>query len=505
MLKHAVLFVVYGVLALVLAFGAAWSWHLDRQPDPHVWHSAPLGAEYRARNLAVKTLADYRALEDRLFAELESTVYAAVPHEARRRFNRYSAGSLADARGRTPDWNRTIELVPADAKAGALLLHGLSDSPYSMRALAERLHARGVHVVVLRLPGHGTAPSGLLDVHWRDWAGAVRIAARDLRAKLGDAKPLHVVGYSTGASLALEYVLARRGGEPLPAIDRVGMLSPMIGIAPVARFAEWQARAARLVGSAKMNWIAVGVEYDPYKYASFTVNAGVQAWNLVMWNAARLAALDTGGGIDLPPVLAFVSAADATVTSAAVPDVLFARLTGRDDTLVLFDVDRISEADPLIDARPAALADRLLTDPQPSRYRLEVLGNTNPQSRSLVVRERARGETTVVAQPTTLAWPDFVFATSHVALPFPPDDPVYGAAPPAQRELVYLGRTALLGERGLLNIPAADLARLRYNPFFPFVEARTLAFLGLASPEQSAEAAAAGAGAAVPDANARRQ
>ena len=41
-----------------------------------------------------------------------------------------------------------------------LMLHGMSDSPYSLRHLAEVYRARGFVVLIPRMPGHGTAPSG---------------------------------------------------------------------------------------------------------------------------------------------------------------------------------------------------------------------------------------------------------------------------------------------------------------------------------------------------------
>jgi hypothetical protein len=69
-------------------------------------------------------------------AELDTEAFAQVPADERRAINRYAAGSLADARKRTPNWNLTFDL-PAPRPMGAvLLLHGLTDSPYSMRALA---------------------------------------------------------------------------------------------------------------------------------------------------------------------------------------------------------------------------------------------------------------------------------------------------------------------------------------------------------------------------------
>ena len=55
-------------------------------------------------------------------------------------------------------------LEPAAPVGGALLIHGLSDAPYSLRAVAERLHAEGFTVIGLRVPGHGTSPKNLEDV-----------------------------------------------------------------------------------------------------------------------------------------------------------------------------------------------------------------------------------------------------------------------------------------------------------------------------------------------------
>ncbi len=55
---------------------------------------------------------------------------------------------------------------------------------------------------------------------------------------------------------------------------------------------------------------------------------------------------------------------------------------------------------------------------------------------------------------------------SHVALPFPPDDPVYGAHRPAKPSLLYLGRPEAQRERGLLAFPASMIIRLRHNPLY---------------------------------------
>ena len=67
-----------------------------------------------------------------------------------------------------------------------------------------------------------------------------------------------------------------------------------------------------------------------------------------------------------------------------------------------------------------------------------------------------------------------VFSLSHVALPFPPDDPLYGSSPPEKSGQLFLGSQALQGERGLLKISGDYLLRLRHNPFYDYLQRRTL-------------------------------
>ena len=79
--------------------------------------------------------------------------------------------------------------------------------------------------------------------------------------------------------------------------------------------------------------------------------------------------------------------------------------------------------------------------------------------------------------PLDQAWPTGVISLSHVALPFPPDDPLYGQRPPENDEVLFLGQMALQGERGLLQFPADWLLRLRHNPFHEYLQARTLEWM----------------------------
>ena len=76
-----------------------------------------------------------------------------------------------------------------------------------------------------------------------------------------------------------------------------------------------------------------------------------------------------------------------------------------------------------------------------------------------------------------MAWPAGTISLSHVALPIPPDDPLYGQRPPGNQDVLFLGQMAIQGERGTLVLPAEWLLRLRHNPFYEYLDARALAWI----------------------------
>lgn len=477
-LKQIAYFFLYGALGALAAVATLYALHLQGLPGLKVWHTAHLDEEFRAQDAAsVRSIAEYRALEDRLFRQLRQRVYERVTEADRHRFNRYFSGSRSSPQQQAVDWNRTFELVAPDPRGGVLLLHGLSDSPYTVRAIAELLHARGYHVVGLRLPGHGTAPSALMRVSWKDMAAAVRLAARDLARRVGPDKSLDIVGYSTGAALAVEYSLARLQGEELPPVRKLVLISPAIGVSPAAALAVWQGRLAVLLGIPKLAWTDVMPEYDPYKYSSFPVNAGDQVYAITQVIAGRLAALGNAGAVSgLPRILAFQSVADATVSTPAVVDSFFRRLAPGGHELVLFDINRHADAEALyLPGIPEVSTDLLRGPALP--FDLSVLANAGPDTDSVVVRRRSAGTDVQRVEPNAMSWAPEVFSLSHVALPFDSRDPVYGAERPEKSTLIYLGRPELRGERGLLAVSPATLMRLRHNPFFDYMRARIETFL----------------------------
>ena len=310
LLRHTLLFLAYGAIgaALAIILGLVWL-TLSRTPDLKPWHETALREEYtRADAARIGDLDAYRKLEDRLFAELDREVYDRVGERDQRLLNRYSRGSRSDPTSYPENGNRSYELTVSQPRAAVLLVHGLSDSPYMLRGLADRLHERGCWVMGLRLPGHGTAPSGLKSATWQDWAAAVRMAAKDLRRRAGSDVPLYFVGFSTGAALSVEYSLARLEGEDLPRPEGLLLLSPAIGVDPLAAMAVWQGRLAAIPGLGKLAWNDVLPEYDPYKYNSFAINAGQQIHELTQVIDERITRLAAAGPVKgFPRTLIFQS------------------------------------------------------------------------------------------------------------------------------------------------------------------------------------------------------
>lgn len=91
---------------------------------------------------------------------------------------------------------------------GALVVHGFTGTPASMRPVAEALATAGFAVSMPLLPGHGTRVKDLIDMRWDDWYDAVQEAYRDLA---GQVDQVVVVGLSLGAALGA--VLAAHHAE----------------------------------------------------------------------------------------------------------------------------------------------------------------------------------------------------------------------------------------------------------------------------------------------------
>ena len=477
LLKHLLLFAAYGSIGVLLAAVVALVLVLGSRPDLEPWHTADLDEEFD-RWSRLETLGEYLALEDRVFAQLEREVIDQTGPARKFELNRYKRGSASGPDHWPRNWNRTFEFHVAQPRGVALLIHGLSDSPYSMRWPAASLQAAGVHVLGLRVPGHGTAPSGLVTTGWRDMAAAVELAMADLARRFPD-EPIFIVGYSNGAALAINYTLDALQDDDLALPSRLVLIAPEIGVDPFAAFAIWQARLGHWLGMDKLAWNNLVPEFDPFKYGSFAVNAGHVAHRITNEIQAGIAeAAEAGTLADMPPILAFSSVVDATVRAPDLVSRLFNPLPQGGHELVLFDINRAAGVEHLLRWQPDALLDALRAAVD-QEYALTLVTNRSPTD--LGVREVHLGFDVSVLdeQPLDLAWPRNVYSLSHVALGFPANDPLYGDGTTNDPSTVHLGNLALRGERGVLQISDTAMLRQRWNPFYPYLETRMLEFLGL--------------------------
>lgn len=464
--------VVAIVIVLVGAILGFIAYDKQKGPPLEAWHT------FVPRELDVKMLersswTDYLRAEEEIFSSLRTEVSQKLAPDTWVPYNRYFSESLVYPARFARDWNRSFIFEPVGDIVGAVvLLHGLTDSPYSIRHFAEAYVEAGFVAVGIRLPGHGTVPAGLTKADWESWSAATRLAVREASTRAGE-KPLHIVGYSNGGALAVKYVLDALEDGRLPQIDRVVLISPMIGVTRFARFAGLAGLPAIFPAFAKSAWLGNQPEFNPFKYNSFPVNGARQSHRLSAALQQQIVRLSERGALDaLPPILTFQSVLDNTVSTPAVISALYEHLPANGSELVLFDVNRSAKFTPMLRANSATALERLMPEP-PSRYTLTVLANEAVGRTDTVVRSTLAGQISTSSRPLGIPYPSGVFSLSHVALPFPPDDGLYGLSPDPEEDFgVSLGNLVARGERGALVMNLDTVFRVNSNPFFPFVRSK---------------------------------
>src|SRR5688572_33416068 len=93
-------------------------------------------------------------------------------------------------------------------RIGALLVHGFTGCPQSMRPWAEYLAEAGLTVRLPRLPGHGTTWREMNLTRWPDWYGEAERAFDQLRSRCDT---VFVMGLSMGGTLSLRLAEERAG------------------------------------------------------------------------------------------------------------------------------------------------------------------------------------------------------------------------------------------------------------------------------------------------------
>ena len=475
LVKKILLIIAYTSLGSLLGAIIIYVNLMQNRPDLFAWHTVELEQEFTAEKLSeIISFSDYLSLEDRLFEELQVKIYKKNSDKQQYRLIRYNSGSLADPTVFEKNWNRSFELKQDKPEAAVLLLPGLSDSPYSLRSLAHTLHEQGYYVLALRMPGHGTIPSGLVDTNWQDMAAAVKLAVRHIDRIMEPGSELHLIGYSMGAAQAVNYSLDAVQDKSLPRAKSLVLISPAIGVSSVAALAVWQSRLSAIPGLEKLAWNSIGPEYDPFKYTSFAINAGDLMYQLTLSIGKKLNEMEVQKSTgEFPKVQVFLSIVDATVSVSAVKKHLLDRLENEDNELVLFDINRNDNVIPFLKSDPIESITALMNATELG-FSVSLLSNESTDSLQLLETSKST-DNTIHERKLDLAWPEGVYSLSHIALPFPADDSLYGSRPAGKG--LHIGLVSPRGERGILSVQASDIMRLRYNPFYPYLEKRILDFV----------------------------
>ena len=197
-----------------------------------------------------------------------------------------------------------------------LLIHGLNDSPFVWRDLADRLSGEGFDVRAMLLPGHGSRPGAMLDVAYEDW---LEVARGHLAAWKTDSAPIYLGGFSLGGVIATTLALES---------DSVAGL---LLFAPAWRSDADDILSWSSVVALARDWAFSRPPINPVRYGSIAVNSGVQYYDLTQY----LKALWGDRTLDIP-VLAVVTTEDSVVDVAHVRTVFHNRFTAPGNRLVIY-------------------------------------------------------------------------------------------------------------------------------------------------------------------------
>lgn len=109
--------------------------------------------------------------------------------------------------------------------SACLALHGLGGGPYEFGGLLDQLRSRSIVVDAPVLPGHEGPGPFMGRAGWPEWT---QMAADRFESLASGGRPVTILGFSTGATLALWLA----GRYP---VDRMVLMAPFLGVRHLAR------------------------------------------------------------------------------------------------------------------------------------------------------------------------------------------------------------------------------------------------------------------------------
>lgn len=246
--------------------------------------------------------------------------------------------------------NIPFELYPnkdQKVKTGALLIHGLMESPFQMRDIANYLQSQGLLVKAILLPGHGTIPGALLHVHYQQWLDTVHYGFKKL---LNEVDRIFLIGNSTGASLAFYHALQDEKIAGLILISpALKLRNPFAPINSAHKLVSWACKRAE--------WFHVDSNetIDYVKYRSLPFNAVDQVYQL----SKKIRNDHSFTRIKIPLFFA-VSMEDASIHAETVIKYLLGE-KNKKDRLIIYSAKPVAYSDDRITVRASVYPPNIIS------------------------------------------------------------------------------------------------------------------------------------------------
>jgi len=237
--------------------------------------------------------------------------------------------------------NMPFELFPSfqqkenkKYKYGALLIHGMLDCPFSLKDVGLQLQKHGGLSRSILLPGHGTTPADLLNIHYHDWIETLNYGIQTMQ---NDVDKLFLIGYSTGATLSIYHAMKNKG------IAGIILLAPAIRL---TRPVDMLVNMHLLIKwySKKKQWLFKDIESDYAKYKSIPLNPVLQLNKLMKIIHSANNTLDC-------PVFISMSQDDETVSCNAALK-FFSQTYHENSKFLLYTTSKKNHNDTRIITRP---------------------------------------------------------------------------------------------------------------------------------------------------------
>ncbi len=214
-----------------------------------------------------------------------------------------------------------------------VMLHGLSDSPGSMKEAAKIYYKHGYNVVTVLLRDHGLLPEHRHDLRAKiklaDWRADIDQLMK-IALQMSPDKKVALIGFSMGGALALDVVNRYEG-----------QISSLVLLAPLLKMnREWLAKSSRGLRHVKYS-IFKGVPEAEHFYPDIALNQTYQALTLTKHLKKHVTRKPRQSLLNMPKIM-FLTDADTTIENDYALEMADRLEMGQDQVIVYSNSEKIS-------------------------------------------------------------------------------------------------------------------------------------------------------------------